>query len=195
MSEATAAATPTATQTATAQVIPPGTWKVDPVHSSVEFHVKHLGIATVKGQFKQFEGTLVSDPDGVVAYGTVDTASVDTREPQRDEHLRSPDFFEVDKYPQITFRSSEIRATGEDEFEIVADLTIHGVTRQVTLGATLEGVEPEDHQGNTRVGISATTQINRSDFEMRFNAALGSGNVVVSDKVKILVEVSAVKQA
>lgn len=185
---------PTATAKSAA-VIPAGTWKVDPVHSSVEFHVKHLGIATVKGQFKEFEGTLESGPDGVVAYGTVKTASVDTREPQRDEHLRSADFFEVDRYPEIGFRSTEIRAAGEDDFEIVADLTIHGVTRQVTLQATLEGVEPSDHQGNTRVGISAGTQINRSDFEMRFSAALGSGNLVVADKVKILVEVSAIKQA
>jgi polyisoprenoid-binding protein YceI len=184
----------TATDTATT-VLPTGTWRVDPVHSSVEFQVKHLGIATVKGLFKEFEGTLEVGPDGAVAYGTVQTASVDTREPQRDEHLRSADFFEVDKYPEIGFRSTEIRTTGEDEFEIVADLSIHGVTRSVTLQATLEGIEPEDHQGNTRVGISAATQINRSDFEMRFNAALGSGNVVVSDKVKILVEVSAVKQA
>jgi polyisoprenoid-binding protein YceI len=187
--ESSATATPTATT-----IIPAGTWKVDPVHSSVEFHVKHLGIATVKGQFKEFEGTLVSGADGAVAYGTVNTASVDTREPQRDEHLRSADFFEVDKYPQITFRSSGIRATEEDEFEIVGDLTIHGVTREVTLNATLEGVEPEDHQGNTRIGVSAAAQINRSDFGMRFNAALGSGNVVVSDRVKILVEISAVKQ-
>ena len=132
-------------------------------------------------------------PDGAVAYGTVKTTSVDTREPQRDEHLRSADFFEVEKYPEIGFRSTAIRATGEDEFEIDADLSIHGITRPVTLKATLEGYEPEDHQGNTRVGISASTQINRSDFEMRFNAALGSGNMVVSDKVKILVEVSAVK--
>ncbi|HUN78444.1 MAG TPA: YceI family protein [Solirubrobacteraceae bacterium] len=185
---------PSAPQAA-ALPVPAGTWKVDPVHSSVEFHVKHLGIATVKGQFKEFEGTLRSGPDGVVASGTVQTASVDTREPQRDAHLRSADFFEVDRYPEIAFNSTAIRATGEDEFEIVADLTIHGVTRQVTLQATLEGYEPEDHQGNTRVGISATAQINRSDFEMRFNAALGSGNVVVSDKVKILVDVSAVKQA
>jgi polyisoprenoid-binding protein YceI len=193
MSESTAAVAPTATQT-TPQVIPSGTWKVDPVHSSVEFHVKHLGIATVKGQFGEFEGTLESNPDSGVAYGTVNTASVDTREPQRDEHLRSADFFEVDKYPQIGFRSSEIRATGEDELEVVGDLTIHGVTRRVTLNATLEGVELEDHQGNARIGVSANTQINRSDFGMRFNAALGSGNVVVSDKVKILVEISAVRQ-
>jgi polyisoprenoid-binding protein YceI len=174
-------------------VLPAGTWKVDPVHSSVEFQVKHLGIATVKGQFNEFEGTLEVGPEGVVAYGTVQTKSVDTREPQRDAHLRSADFFEADTYPEITFRSTAVRSTGEDEFEIVGDLSIHGVTRSLTLQATLEGVEPEDHQGNTRVGVSASAQINRSDFEMRFNAALGSGNVVVSDKVKILVDVSAVK--
>jgi polyisoprenoid-binding protein YceI len=187
-------AEPTATASA-ASVLPTGTWKVDPVHSSVEFQVKHLGIATVKGLFKEFEGTLEIGPDGAQAYGAVQTASVDTREPARDEHLRSADFFEVDKYPVIDFRSTAINTTGEDEFEIVGDLSIHGVTRSVTLQGTVEGIEPEDHQGQTRVGLSAHTQINRSDFEMRFNAALGSGNVVVSDKVKILVEISAVKQA
>ncbi len=185
--------TQTTTPAAATLSVPAGTWKVDPVHSSVEFQVKHLGIATVKGQFKEFEGTLDVGPDGAVAYGTVKTTSVDTREPQRDDHLRSADFFEVEKYPEIGFRSTAIRATGEDEFEIDADLSIHGVTRPVTLKATLEGYEPEDHQGKTRVGISASTQINRSDFEMRFNAALGSGNMVVSDKVKIVVDVSAVK--
>ena len=189
----TESAAPDATTAASA--LPAGTWKVDPVHSSVEFQVKHLGIATVKGLFKEFEGTLEVGPGGAVAYGTVQTASVDTREPARDEHLRSADFFEVDKYPEIDFRSTAIRTTGEDEFEVVGDLSIHGVTRSVTLQGTVEGIEPEDHQGQTRVGLSANTQINRSDFEMRFNAALGSGNVVVSDKVKILVEVSAVKQA
>ena len=174
--------------------LPVGTWKVDPVHSSVEFQVKHLGIAMVKGLFGEFEGTLEVTPQGSVAYGTVKTASVDTREPQRDAHLRSADFFEVETYPEIGFRSSEIRPTGEDEFEIVGELTIHGVTREVRLNAELEGVELSDHQGNTRVGVSASGQINRSDFEMRFNAALGSGNMVVADKVKILVEISAVKQ-
>jgi polyisoprenoid-binding protein YceI len=183
---------PTAAPAAT-NALPAGTWQVDPVHSSVEFQVKHLGIATVKGQFKEFEGTLEVGPEGAVAYGTVQTASVDTREPQRDAHLRSADFFEVETHPEIVLRSTAIRATGGDEFEIDADLSIHGVTRPVTLKATLEGYEPEDHQGKTRVGLSASTQINRSDFEMRFNAALGSGNMVVSDKVKILVDVSAVK--
>jgi polyisoprenoid-binding protein YceI len=159
----------------------------------VEFHVKHLGIATVKGQFKQFEGTLEVGPDGANAIGTVEVGSVDTREPARDEHLRSADFFETESFPQITFQSTAIRAVDDEEFEIDADLTIHGVTRQVTLKAEFEG-EETDHQGNERVGVSASTQIHRSDFDIKFNAALGSGNLVVADKVKILVEVSAVKQ-
>jgi polyisoprenoid-binding protein YceI len=189
MSTATATATAAATRP-----LPVGTWAVDPVHSSVEFHVKHLGIATVKGQFREFEGTLDVDADGARALGSVDVASVDTREPQRDEHLRSADFFEVERFPRIAFRSTAIRALDDDEFEIDADLTIHGVTRNVTLRATLEGNET-DPQGNERIGVSASTQINRSDYNMKFNAALGSGNLVVADKVKILVEVSAVKQS
>lgn len=175
-------------------LIPTGTWQVDPTHSSVEFHVKHLGIATVKGQFKSFEGTLEVSEDGARAFGTVEVASVDTREPQRDEHLRSADFFEAESFPQITFESTAIRPLEDDDFEIEANLTIHGVTRPVTLKAVFEGAET-DHQGNDRVGVSASTQINRSDFDIKFNAALGSGNLVVADKVKILVEVSAVRSA
>ena len=177
----------------TETILPTGTWKVDPVHSSVEFQVKHLGIATVKGQFKEFEGTVEVGPEGATAYGTVQTASVDTREPQRDEHLRSADFFEVASYPEIDFRSTAIRTTtGEDELEIDGELTIHGVTRSITLKAEIEGTET-DLQGNDRVGLSASAQINRSDYKMKFNAALGSGNVVVSDRVKILVNISAVR--
>jgi polyisoprenoid-binding protein YceI len=182
--------TPEATATQTA--LPTGTWNVDPIHSSVEFHVKHLGIATVKGVFKEFDGTLEVGPDGSRAYGTVKVASVDTREPQRDAHLRSPDFFDADQYPEIAFQSTAIRPLDEDTFEIEGDLSIHGVTRSLTLNATLEGTET-DPQDNLRVGLSATAQINRSDYEMKFNMALGSGNVVVGDKVKILLEISAVK--
>ncbi|MGH2910892.1 MAG: YceI family protein [Solirubrobacteraceae bacterium] len=192
MSTASVTQTPIATGPANSP-LPTGTWKVDPVHSSVEFHVKHLGIATVKGQFNEFEGTLEVGPEGARAFGTVQVASVDTREPARDEHLRSADFFEVESFPQITFRSTAIRALDEEEFEIDAELTIHGVTHPVTLKAVFEG-EETDHQGNKRVGVSAGTQINRSDFDIKFNAALGSGNLVVADKVKILVEVSAVEQ-
>jgi polyisoprenoid-binding protein YceI len=177
---------------ATQTTLPTGTWKVDPVHSSVEFHVKHLGIATVKGKFKEFEGTLDVTPEGASAYGTVQVASVDTGEPQRDGHLRSADFFDAENIPEIAFKSTSIVPTGDDEFEIEGDFTIHGVTRALKLDATLEGTET-DPQGNPRVGVSASAQINRSDYDMKFNMALGSGNVVVSDKVKILLEISAVK--
>jgi polyisoprenoid-binding protein YceI len=186
--------TTSVTPAAATAPLPTGTWKVDPIHSSVEFHVKHLGIATVKGQFNAFEGTLEVGSGGARASGTVDVTSVDTREPQRDGHLRSADFFEVDRFPQIKFESTAIRPLEDDDFEIDADLTIHGVTRQVTLKATFEGAET-DPQGNDRVGVSASAQISRGDFGMKFNAALGSGNLVVADKVKILVEVSAVKEA
>jgi polyisoprenoid-binding protein YceI len=185
-------ATSTVPAAATAP-LPTGSWKVDPVHSSVEFQVKHLGIATVKGQFTEFEGTLQIGGDGARASGSVEVASVDTREPQRDAHLRSADFFEVESFPRIEFDSTAIRPLDGDEFEIDADLTIHGVTQPVTLKAIFEGTET-DPQGNERVGVSASAQINRSQFGMKFNAALGSGNVVVSDRVKILVDISAVKQ-
>lgn len=176
----------------TATALPTGTWTIDPVHSSVEFAVKHVGIATVKGRFNEFQGQLEVGPDGAVASGTVEVQSVDTGEKQRDDHLRSPDFFEVDTYPQIAFRSTAITPTGEDELEIEGEITIHGVTRPIKLVAEVEGTET-DHQGQERVGISASAQLSRADFGMRFNAALGSGNLVVSDKVKIQVEVSAVR--
>jgi polyisoprenoid-binding protein YceI len=186
--------TETGTTQATEIPLPTGTWKVDKVHSSVEFQVKHLGIATVKGHFTEFEGTLEVRPDGARAYGTVKVDSVNTREPQRDEHLRSADFFDAATHPEINFRSTAIRPSGEDEFEIVGDIEIHGVSRSITLKTTLEGTET-DPQGNERVGLSANAQIDRSDFEMKFNAALGSGNLLVSDRVKILLEISAVKSA
>ena len=182
--------TPTVAPTATA--LPTGAWQVDKVHSSVEFQVKHLGIATVKGQFTEFEGTLDVSPEGAVAYGTVQVASVNTREPQRDEHLRSADFFDVEQNPEISFRSTAITPIDDEDFEIEGDITIHGVTRPLKLKATIEGTET-DPQGNDRIGVSAVAQIDRSDFEMKFNAALGSGNVLVSDKVKIQLDISAVK--
>jgi polyisoprenoid-binding protein YceI len=186
---------PTESATTAATVttaLPTGTWQVDKVHSSVEFQVKHLGIATVKGQFTEFEGTLEVSPEGTVAYGTVQTTSVNTREPQRDEHLRSADFFDAEQNPEIEFRSTAITPVDEEDFEIEGEITIHGVTRPLKLKASLEGTET-DPQGNDRVGVSASGQIDRKDFGMTFNAALGSGNLLVSDKVKILLDISAVK--
>ena len=175
----------------TATALPTGTWTVDQIHSNVEFSVKHVGIATVKGRFNQFEGTLEVGPDGPVGYGSVEVQSVDTGEQQRDDHLRSPDFFDVANFPKIEFRSTSVAVDGED-LAVNGDIMIHGVTKPITLEGEIEGTET-DHEGRERVGLSLSGQIKRSDFDMRFNAALGSGNLVVSDKVKIQVDVSAVK--
>ena len=181
---------------ATATAITPltGTWAVDPTHSSVEFSVKHLGIATVKGVFREFAGTLEIGEDLAAsrASGTVQVASVDTNEAQRDEHLRSPDFFDVATYPELTFASTAIRPVDEDVFEIDGELTLHGVTKPMTLTAEVQGFE-QDPWGNQRVGLEVTGQLERSDYGMTFNQALGSGNVLVSDKVKLSLDISAVK--
>jgi polyisoprenoid-binding protein YceI len=178
---------------ATVTAVPTGTWNVDPSHSEVGFQVKHMGIATVKGKFKEFQGSLTIAEDGTAsASGTVQVASVDTNEAQRDEHLRSPDFFDAATHEQITFQSTSIEPVDEETFKIHGDITIHGITKPITLEAVVEGSDV-DPWGNTRVGLTATGQINRSDFEMKFNQALGSGNMLVSDKVKLTLDISAVK--
>jgi polyisoprenoid-binding protein YceI len=176
-------------------VVPTGTWKLDPVHTNVGFSVKHMGVSTVRGQFTDFDGTLEVHEDGSAkAYATIKTASVDTKEPQRDEHLRSPDFFNAEAHPEITFESTAISPKGEDTLEITGDLAINGVTREIVLDAEITGTDV-DPQGNTRVGLEITGELSRQDHEMKFNAALGSGNLVVSDRVKLALDISAVKQA
>lgn len=178
---------------ATVTSVPTGTWNVDPSHSEVGFQVKHMGIATVKGKFKEFAGSLTIAEDGTAtATGTVQVASVDTNEAQRDEHLRSPDFFDAATHEQITFTSTAITPVDDETFKITGDITIHGITKPITLEAVFEGSD-QDPWGNTRVGLTVTGQIARSDFEMKFNQALGSGNMLVSDKVKLALDVSAVK--
>jgi polyisoprenoid-binding protein YceI len=184
-----------ATATSTT-LLPTGTWAVDPAHSRVEFQVKHLGIATVRGAFNEFEGALEigSDLASAKAYGTVSAASVDTNEEQRDGHLRSADFFDAEQHPQLTFEAREIKPLDAETFEITGDLTMRGVTRPITLTAELQGTE-EDPWGNQRVGLEVRGQLNRSDWGMTFNQALGSGNMLVSDKVKLQLDISAVKQS
>jgi polyisoprenoid-binding protein YceI len=181
----------TSDTTTTPSLAPVGTWNVDPAHSSVEFQVKHMGIATVKGRFSEFRGTLEITPEGGRASGTAQVQSVDTNESQRDDHLRSPDFFDAAQYPEITFESTEIRPVDDETFEIEGQLTIHGVTKTVKFEAVVQGTDV-DPWGNTRVGLEVVGQINRSDFEMKFNQALGSGNLLVADRVKILLDISAV---
>jgi len=182
--------------TATVTAVPTGTWSVDPSHSNVEFSVKHLGIATVRGTFDRFEGTLEigEDLSSARAYGTVQAASVNTNDPQRDEHLRSADFFGVEANPELSFESTAIRPLDEETFEIEGDLTMNGVTNPITLKAEIQGTEI-DPWDNERVGLEVTGQLSRGDWGMTFNQALGSGNVLVSDKVKLSLDISAVKQA
>jgi polyisoprenoid-binding protein YceI len=177
----------------TQTLIPAGTWTVDPVHSRLEFAVKHMGIATVRGNFSTFQGTLEIGESGASVYGTAETASINTGEPQRDAHLRSPDFFDAEANPQISFRSTEIVALDDEEFRITGELTMHGITREVTLHADVQGTDV-DPWGNERVGLEVTGQLNRGDWDMKFNQALGSGNMLVSDKVKLALDISAIKK-
>jgi polyisoprenoid-binding protein YceI len=173
------------------------TWTIDPAHSSVEFSVRHLMISTVKGRFAQVEGTVVLDeanPAASSAEISVDVASIDTREGQRDAHLRSADFFEAEKYPTITFRSSAVQDVTGDRFTLAGDLTIHGVTRPVTLDVVSEG-RGKDPWGGERAGYSATTRIKRSDFGLTWNQLLETGGLAVSDEVKIALDVELVKKA
>ena len=175
--------------------LPAGTWAADQGHSSVGFAVKHLGIATVRGNFGEFEGTLTvgENPADSKIEGRVKVASVNTNEADRDAHLLSPDFFDAEQFPEITFVSTSIEAEGDGEFKIVGDLTIHGVTNSIELEAEVQGTET-DPWGNDRVGLEIEGAISRGDFGMKFNQALGSGNVLVADKVKLSLDISAVKQ-
>jgi polyisoprenoid-binding protein YceI len=174
-------------------VVPKGTWRVDPAHSKVGFAVKHMGVATVRGEFGEFEGALEIGDDlaSSKATGSVKTASVDTNQDGRDEHLRSADFFEVEKYPEISFSSTSIEKVDDETVKITGDLTLHGETHPVELEAEIGGVETGP-EGETRTGLEVTGTLSRKEWGMHFNAALGSGNVVVSDKVKLTLDIAAV---
>jgi polyisoprenoid-binding protein YceI len=180
--------------TAKATLVPAGTWTVDPTHSTVGFSVKHLGIATVRGEFDEFEGTLEigEDDSSARAFGTVQGVSVNTKDAGRDEHLRSADFFGVEENPELRFESTAINQVDEDSFEIEGDLSMNGVTKPVKLTAEVQGTET-DPWGNERVALEVRGQLNRGDWNMTFNQALGSGNLLVGEKVKLELDISAVK--
>ena len=166
---------------------------IDPVHTSVGFVVRHLMIAKVRGHFKSVAGTIAipagSDVPTAVEV-TIDGSSIDTREPQRDDHLRSPDFLDAAKYPTLTFRSTSIAGT-PDAFQVHGDLTIHGTTRPVVLAATFEG-RTTDPWGNLRAGYEAHTTISRKDFGLTWNQVLEAGGVAVGDEVRIELSVEAI---
>ncbi|MFO7173061.1 MAG: YceI family protein [Bacillota bacterium] len=172
-------------------------WTIDPAHTVVEFAVRHMMIATVKGTFSGIQGTIEADPEDLTtarAEVTIDVNSINTREPQRDEHLRSPDFFDAANHPTITFRSRSVTRTGEREYRMVGDLTIRGVTREVELRVTVAG-QARDPWGNERFGFSVEGKINRKDFGLTWNTVLETGGVLVGDEVRINIDVEAVKQA
>jgi polyisoprenoid-binding protein YceI len=174
----------------------PAVWQIDPAHSSAQFSVRHLMISNVKGEFTKVSGTIFfdpSNPSNSKVDVTIDAGSINTRDAQRDTHLKSAEFFDTEKFPTIEFRSTEVRSSG-DGSRITGDLTIHGVTRQVVLD--VEGPTPEakDPWGSTRIAASATTRIDRRDFGLVWNAALETGGVLVGDDVKITIDIEAIKQ-
>ncbi|MFZ0631436.1 MAG: YceI family protein [Acidobacteriaceae bacterium] len=173
-------------------------WKVDPVHSVAEFRVRHLMISNVRGQFTGVTGSLTYDPTNLEnssVEASVDVATINTHDPQRDTHLKSPDFFDAEKFPALAFRSSRVIRHADGTVVVVGPLTIHGATREVEFA--VEGPTPptKDPWGNTRIGVSATTKIDRREFGLTFNAPLETGGVMVGEEVSITLELEFVQQA
>jgi polyisoprenoid-binding protein YceI len=169
-----------------------GTWDIDPVHSEVGFSVRHMMVSKVRGRFTTFSGQLVTgaDPADSSVTAEIDLSSINTGNEQRDAHIRSADFFEVETYPTMTYRSTGIRAE-DGEYALDGELTLKGVTRRVPLALEVNGFGP-DAYGGTRAGFTATGDINRRDFGVNFNAALETGGAVVADKVTLHLEIEAV---
>jgi polyisoprenoid-binding protein YceI len=171
-----------------------GSWTIDPLHSEVGFSVRHMMVSKVRGKFAKFSGELVTaeNPLASSVNAEIDLSSIETGAEQRDAHLRSPDFFDTENHPVMTYRSTGIRAKGDD-YVVDGELTLKGITRQVPLTLELNGFGPDPY-GGTRAGFTATGEINRQDFGVNWNAALEHGGVVVSDKVTIHLEIEAVLQ-
>ena len=170
----------------------PGAYDIDVSHTRVGFAARHMAVSKVRGEFTEFSGTLelAEDPTDSKVSVTIDPASVHTKDENRDAHLRTNDFFDIENHPSWTFVSTAIRPVTATEFQLDGNLTIRGVTRQVTLDTTLEGVVTDPY-GNHRVGFSATTSVNRDDFGVSFNAAMDAGGLVVGKKVDIDIELEA----
>jgi polyisoprenoid-binding protein YceI len=172
------------------------TWIVDPVHSSAEFKVKHLMISNVKGEFKGITGTLKLDNADLtksVIDVSIDAATINTRDAQRDQHLKSPDFFDVEKFPTLTFKSNRVAKDKNGVLTVSGNLTIHGVTRLVELEVEGPSRPTKDPWGGTRLGASATTRINRKDFNLSWNTVLEAGGVVIGEDVIITLEIEFIQ--
>ena len=173
-----------------AAVAQAGNWQIDPMHSSAQFSVRHLGVSTVRGAFTKVSGSAKydsSDPSKIALDATIEANSVDTRVEMRDNDLRSPNFLDVQKYPTITFHSRQVKSAGDGKLQIVGDLTIHGVTKEVTLDVDGPSAAIKDPWGNQRIGASASTKINRKDFAV--NGAPG----VVGDEISITIDAELIQ--
>lgn len=184
--------------TATSQGSKPTQWVIDPAHSAAHFSVRHLMISNVRGEFSKLSGNVSIDPVDPARSSvevSLDTTSVNTREPQRDEHLRSADFFDVANHPAIKFKSKKTVAAGPDRYKLTGDLTIRGVTKEVTFD--VEGPTPsvKDPWGNVRAGVTASTKINRKDFGLTWNALTEAGGVVVGDEISVTIEAELIQKA
>lgn len=174
------------------------TWQIDPNHSAAQFAVRHLAISTVRGAFTKVSGTVQFDDKDISKSSvevTIDAASVDTRVPDRDKDLRSDHFFEVEKYPTLTFKSTKVEQLEAGKLKVTGDLTIHGVTKQVVLDVEGPTAPVKDPWGNQRVAANATTKINRQDFGVKWNAKMDNGGWVVGDDVAITIDVEMVQKS
>lgn len=182
------------TTTTTSQIpgLVPGTWTIDPAHSDVSFAVRHMMVSKIRGSFKSFDGEIVVADDLTTSSvnATIDINSFDTGNADRDAHIRSADFLDIERYPTMTFRSTGVRPS-DDHYLVDGELTLHGVTRPLTLEMEVGGVTTDPY-GNIRLGLSATTEINRRDFGIDITMPLEAGGVVVGDKVKITLDVEAI---
>jgi polyisoprenoid-binding protein YceI len=173
------------------------TYTIDPVHSTAGFKVRHLMVSNVRGEFSGIAGTVVFDPENAThskVEATIDATTINTRDEQRDQHLKSADFLDVEKFPKITFVSKKVAPAGEGEWKVTGDLTIHGVTREVTLDVEGPAPEARDPWGNVKTGISASTKLNRKDFGLVWNMALETGGVLVGDEIAIHLELELARQ-
>ena len=172
-----------------------GTWDIDPVHSEIGFSARHMMVSKVRGRFTTFSGQIVTaeDPTKSSATAEIDLSSINTGQEQRDDHIRSADFFEVEKYPTMTYRSTGVRQDGDD-YVIDGELTLKGVTKSIPLKLELNGFGPDPY-GGTRAGFTATGELNRRDFNVSFSAPMQNGGAVVSDKISLHLEIEAVLAA
>jgi polyisoprenoid-binding protein YceI len=172
------------------------TWKIDPAHSHAEFKVKHMMISNVKGGFNGLTGTLIedtTDPTRSQLEASIEIGTLSTGDEQRDAHLKSVDFFHHEQHPVMTFKSTKIEKKDDESYAVTGDLTLHGVTKPVTFAVEGPSTPGKDPWGNTRIGLSATTKINRKDFGLTWNAALETGGILVGEDVQIVLDVEFIK--